>query len=216
MSSHPVIANIRKVYQKNHLTENEVDKNPIVQFEKWWNEAIEAEVEEVNAMTLATCTRDGKPSARIVLLKGIHDSGFVFFTNYTSRKGRELDVNPNVALVFFWKELERQVRIEGRVERVSDEESTTYFISRPEASKIGAWASPQSQVIPSVDFLQEKQLITEQEFEGKDIPRPAFWGGYIVHPSSIEFWQGRPGRLHDRLRYTLTGKTTWKLERLAP
>lgn len=216
MSEHPVIADIRKVYQKNHLTESEVDKNPITQFEKWWNEATLSDVEEVNAMTLATCTTDGKPSARIVLLKGIHDEGFVFFTNYTSRKAREIEANPHVALVFFWKELERQVRIEGKIERVSAEESTAYFVSRPEASKIGAWVSPQSQVISSGDFLKERQELTEQEFEGKEIPRPDFWGGYIVHPEKIEFWQGRPGRLHDRLRYTRQDETLWKIERLAP
>jgi len=215
MSEHPSIANIRKSYQKQHLNEDEVASNPITQFEKWWNEATASNIDEVNAMTLATCTPQGMPSARIVLLKGIHDDGFVFFTNYTSRKAEEILSNPHVALVFFWKELERQVRIEGTVEKVNDEESNTYFNSRPLESRIGAWASHQSKVIPSRKFLEDKQHAIEKEFEGRDIPRPPFWGGFVVHPEKMEFWQGRPGRLHDRILF-FKDENTWKTERLAP
>lgn len=167
-----------------------MDVNPIAQFEKWWDEAIHSGMDEVNAMTLATCTPAGKPSARTVLLKGIHEDGFVFYTNYQGRKAGEIESNPQVALLFFWKELERQVRIEGHVERVSGAESDEYFHSRPAESQIGAWASPQSAVIPSRTFLEERQAAMEKKYMGGQIPRPPFWGGYVVHPEMIEFWQG--------------------------
>lgn len=215
MAVHPSIADIRKVYQKKKLNKRDVDLNPIEQFKKWWEEAVAANADEVNAMTLATCDPDGHPSARIVLLKGIHDDGFIFFTNYTSRKADEIKKNPRVALLFFWKELERQVRIEGKIGKITTAESAEYFHSRPVESQVGAWTSPQSKVIPSRDFLEAKQKEIEKEFQGKEIPLPSFWGGYIVHPSKIEFWQGRPGRLHDRILYTLD-QFAWKTERLAP
>jgi pyridoxamine 5'-phosphate oxidase len=215
MSEHPSIANIRKVYKKNSLSKNDVAPNPIEQFDKWWKEAIAANIDEVNAMSLATCDRNGIPSARIVLLKGIHDDGFVFFTNYTSHKAKDIETNPHVALIFFWKELERQVRVEGHVEKTSDKDSEEYFNSRPRESKIGAWTSRQSEVIPSRRFLQERQESLEEEFSGKEIPRPQFWGGYVVHPEKVEFWQGRPSRLHDRILYVLEEKS-WKILRLAP
>jgi pyridoxamine 5'-phosphate oxidase len=209
------IAAIRKDYMLRSLSENDVNKNPISQFSIWWDEAIGSNIEEVNAMTLATVNEHGYPSARIVLLKGFNDNGFVFFTNYESRKGRSLLNNPNAAVVFFWKELERQVRIEGVVEKISEEESLAYFSSRPVESKIGAWASPQSEVIESRNFLEERFKNYEQQFSGTDIPRPPHWGGYIVKPTRIEFWQGRPGRLHDRIEYN-KNKEDWSIERLAP
>lgn len=215
MAVHPSIADIRKLYKKQTLTEKDVAPNPISQFEKWWNEAIASNIDEVNAMTLATCAPDGRPSARVVLLKGIKDDGFVFFTNYESSKASHLRANPYAALVFFWMELERQVRIEGLVEKIEPAESDRYFLSRPAASRIGAWTSPQSQIIPSRDFLEEKQHLVEKQFEGKEITRPEFWGGYILHPHRMEFWQGRPGRLHDRIQYTLDDGL-WKIARLAP
>lgn len=215
MAKHPSIADIRKTYQKQQLSESEMETNPIAQFEKWWFEAVSANVDEVNAMTLATADDTGRPSARIVLLKGIQDEGFVFYTNYRSRKSGEITLNPNVALVFFWKELERQVRIEGRIERISEAESEKYFQSRPVESRVGAWVSPQSSVIPSRAFLEEKQKQIEEKFRNKEISKPPYWGGYIVHPVKIEFWQGRPGRLHDRILYSVV-KNTWRIERLAP
>lgn len=215
MAEHPSVANIRKVYKKGSLSRNEVASNPIVQFDKWWKEARASNIDEVNAMTLATCNKNGVVSARIVLLKGIHDDGFVFFTNYTGHKAKDMAENANVALVFFWKELERQVRVEGRAEKTSDRESEEYFKSRPRESQIGAWVSHQSSLIPSRRFLQERKESLEEEFAEKEIPRPAFWGGYIVRPAKVEFWQGRPGRLHDRILYEKRGQS-WKIERLAP
>lgn len=215
MAVHSSIADIRKIYQKKSLNENDVANDPIEQFKVWWDEAIASNTDEVNAMTLATATKDGKPSARIVLLKGIHDNGFIFFTNYKSRKGYEIAENSYVALLFFWKELERQVRIEGSIRKIGAEESDAYFKSRPLESRIGAWVSPQSHVIPGRNFLEEKQKNIEAEFHNKEIPRPPYWGGYIVIPEVMEYWQGRPGRLHDRILYTLNGNE-WKKERLAP
>jgi pyridoxamine 5'-phosphate oxidase len=197
------------------LSEDDVNKNPINQFADWWDEAIDSNIEEANAMTLATVNEQGYPSARIVLLKDFNEYGFVFFTNYESRKGKSLLNNPKAAVVFFWKELERQVRIEGIVEKISEEESTAYFTSRPIESKIGAWASPQSKSIESRTFLEERFKNYEQQFSNHDIPKPPHWGGYIVKPSRIEFWQGRPGRLHDRIEYNKNNEG-WTIERLAP
>jgi pyridoxamine 5'-phosphate oxidase len=210
------IADIRKDYKLRSLLEKDVEADAIRQFDRWWQEAIHSEIDEVNAMTLATASADGIPAARIVLLKGYDERGFVFFTNYESFKGLQLAENPRACLVFFWKELERQVRITGLVEQVSAEESDTYFNSRPEGSRIGAWASPQSQVIESREWLEEREKTLVKDFTGKPLSRPAHWGGYRVKPINIEFWQGRPSRLHDRLQYTLQGENTWKIERLAP
>jgi pyridoxamine 5'-phosphate oxidase len=188
-----------------------------VQFEQWWNQAMNSEIDEVNAMTLATASADGTPHARIVLLKGYSDKGFIFYTNYESNKGKELAENPKATLVFFWKELERQVRISGTVQKVSEQENDEYFYSRPIGSQIGACASPQSQVIASREILENttKQLEEKYAINNK-INRPQHWGGYIVQPTQIEFWQGRPSRLHDRILYTLQANQSWKMERLAP
>ena len=210
------IADIRKDYKLRSLDETDVVADPIKQFEKWWNEATHSNIEEVNAMTLATSTSAGRPSARIVLLKGFDEKGFVFFTNYNSHKAAEIAENAQVALVFFWKELERQVRIEGTVVKVSDTDSDTYFNSRPEGSKIGAWASPQSKIIVSREVIETNVEEIQKNFGGKEIERPDFWGGYVVKPVLIEFWQGRSSRLHDRLQYTRSENNTWKIERLAP
>ena len=198
------------------LRENEIASDAIQQFDKWWKESLESDIEEVNAMTLATSSNDGIPSARIVLLKGYDKRGFVFFTNYQSLKGQQLLENPRACLVFFWKEIERQIRITGLVEKVSVKESDDYFSSRPEGSRIGAWASPQSQVIVSRNWLEENEKEFQQKFKNKTIPRPQHWGGYRVKPISIEFWQGRSNRLHDRINYTLLGDGSWLIERLAP
>ncbi|AXY76395.1 pyridoxamine 5'-phosphate oxidase [Paraflavitalea soli] len=210
------IADIRKDYKLKDLTEEQAQKHPVDQFSQWWKEAIAAEIDEVNAMTLATASTDGIPDARIVLLKEYDKQGFVFFTNYGSAKGRQLAENPYATLVFFWKELERQVRVSGQVERISEEESDQYYNSRPEGSRIGAWASPQSQVIKSREWLDEQDLNFREIFRSKPITRPPHWGGYRVKPLRIEFWQGRPSRLHDRLYYTLSQQGSWIMERLAP
>lgn len=210
------IADIRKDYKKAFLSEKDVHSSPIAQFDQWWNDAVNAEIEEVNAMTLATVAADGRPSARIVLLKGFDQSGFVFFTNYLSRKGNELNEHPAVSLLFFWKELERQVRIEGKAVKVPPAESDEYFLSRPLESQIGAWASPQSQTITSREVLEENMQKMREHFEQLPMKRPPHWGGYCVVPDCIEFWQGRPGRLHDRILYSLEANGSWKLERLAP
>lgn len=210
------IAAIRKDYKLQSLDEKEVLPDPISQFEKWWQDVLGSTIEEVNAMTLATATKNGKPSARIVLLKGFTKDGFIFFTNYESHKGSELLENPQASLVFFWKELERQVRIDGLAEKISAEESDEYFKSRPTGSKIGAWASPQSRVIGSREMIEANVLATEKKFIGGEIQRPPHWGGYIIKPVVIEFWQGRPSRLHDRIQYTKLENGTWKIERLAP
>lgn len=198
------------------LLESEVEPDPIKQFSKWWQDSVDSAIDEVNAFTLATATLEGKPSARIVLLKGYDENGFVFFTNYTSNKGNELSKNPQACLVFFWKELERQIKIEGVVEKVSSEESDAYFASRPEGSRIGAWASPQSAVIESRNVIETNAAKYQQQFIDQSIPRPKHWGGYRVKPLLVEFWQGRSSRLHDRLQYTLQADQTWKIERLAP
>ena len=210
------IADIRKDYQLQSLLESDIEKNPIDQFSTWWNQAIESQIDEVNAMTLATVDANHKPSARIVLLKEFDENGFVFFTNYNSKKGLDMLNNKNVALVFFWKELERQVRIEGTVEKVSEGISDAYFNSRPEMSRIGAWASPQSTVIHSREILETNFQMYQTEFEKKEINRPPHWGGYIVKPELIEFWQGRSSRLHDRMVYEKDGGNEWRINRLAP
>jgi pyridoxamine 5'-phosphate oxidase len=206
----------RKDYSRFSLREEELDPDPIRQFEKWFEEASLSDIAEPNAMALATSTPEGRPSVRVVLLRAVDQRGFAFFTNYESRKGRELDANPHAALLFFWPGLERQVRIEGQVERVDAEESDEYFQTRPLASKIGAWASPQSDVIAGRAVLEESCRALQARFLQGDVPRPANWGGYRVVPESIEFWQGGPGRLHDRLRYTKQPGEVWLVERLAP
>jgi len=210
------IAAMRKVYQLKSLEENDVDANPLKQFKNWWQESINSHVQEPNAMTLATCNASGKPSARIVLLKGVDENGFVFFTNYNSRKGHEIAENSFAALVFFWKELERQIRIEGKVRKTSEKESDEYFSIRPRESQLGAWSSPQSKVVESADVLQQNMKKFYDKFHEQEIPRPEFWGGYIVEPNVIEFWQGKPGRLHDRLQYSLNENNNWIVQRLAP
>ncbi|MES1216049.1 MAG: pyridoxamine 5'-phosphate oxidase [Bacteroidota bacterium] len=210
------IADLRKNYSQKKLLEKDVASDPIHQFKEWWKEAVAAGIEEPNAMTLATASMDAVPSARIVLLKDFSDKGFVFFTNYDSYKGQQLAENPKACLVFFWKEIERQVRITGLAMKISPEENDVYFFSRPLESQIGAITSPQSQVIETREWLDEKYSKLEKEFQHNKIQRPSNWGGYIVKPVIIEFWQGRPGRLHDRIQYTLNENGDWKLERLAP
>jgi len=210
------IAAIRKEYKLKSLSEKEVLPNAIDQFGNWWNEALNSGIDEVNAFTLATAGKDGMPSARIVLLKGYDENGFVFFTNYHSLKGNTLAGNPAAAMVFFWKELERQIRIQGIVERVSDEESDTYFFSRPYESQVGAWSSPQSAVISGREVIEENVKKYQARFEASAITRPPHWGGYRIRPAVIEFWQGRPSRLHDRIQYTLQENGSWAIARLAP
>ena len=210
------IAGIRKIYSQKTLSEESSDSNPITQFDKWWKEAVASDIEEVNAMTLATASADGIPSARIVLLKGFSEKGFVFFTNYDSFKGKQLLENPKACLVFFWKELERQVRITGIVQKTSDEESDEYFFSRPYESQLGACISPQSTVIESREWLESRYSEFEKQSSKLTIQRPSHWGGFIVKPVIIEFWQGRPSRLHDRIEYSLQENGKWTLIRLAP
>jgi pyridoxamine 5'-phosphate oxidase len=209
------VADLRREYALARLDEKDVSRDPIAEFARWFAEAQAAEVEEPNAMVLATATPDGSPSARVVLLKGFDERGFVFFTDYRSRKGAELEANPRAALVLHWSELERQVRITGDVTRTSAEESEAYYRSRPLGSRLGAWVSHQSQAIPSRDVLEEGLREVEGRFAGGDVPLPPYWGGYRVKPGTIEFWQGRPNRLHDRIRYEREGDR-WKIERLAP
>lgn len=210
------IADIRTDYRQRSLSEHDVQPDPLQQFSVWWDEALSSRIEEVNAMTLATASVDGLPAARIVLMKGYDQRGFMFFTNYESFKGQQLAENPRACLVFFWKELERQVRITGLVEKLSEKESDEYFNSRPEGSRLGAWVSPQSQVIENRQWLDIEEAKKKDEFSGKEIARPAHWGGYLVKPVIVEFWQGRPSRLHDRIQYTLGEKGEWLIERLAP
>jgi pyridoxamine 5'-phosphate oxidase len=207
---------LRTEYSGKSLREQDVDSDAIRQFERWFGEACACAAAEPHVMTLATATPDGCPSARLVLLRGINEHGFTFFTNFESRKARELDSNPRAALVFFWRELERQVRIEGTVEHATDEESDRYFQSRPQGARISAWASPQSEVVVSREALEEWCREFEIRFGDGVVPRPANWGGYRVVPESIEFWQGRANRLHDRLRYVRRAEGGWRIERLAP
>jgi pyridoxamine 5'-phosphate oxidase len=209
------ISDLRREYAATRLDESDVDPNPMRQFARWFGDAHRAELLEPNAMTLATATPDGEPSARIVLLKGADERGFAFFTDYRSRKGQDLEANPRAALVFHWGELERQVRITGAVSRVSREESKTYFRSRPRGSRLGAWTSQQSSVIPSREALEERLGKMAARFDGSDVPLPPHWGGFRVRPDTIEFWQGRESRLHDRIRYVREGGV-WRIERLSP
>jgi pyridoxamine 5'-phosphate oxidase len=210
------LSDLRREYTLAGLKESDLDPDPVKQFDKWFQQALDAGLPEPNAMTLATATLDGKPSARIVLLKGFDERGFVFFTNYESQKGRELSANPQAALVCYWIELERQVRINGRVSCVSVEESEEYFRSRPLGSQLGAWASRQSEVVGGRRILEDRLAALTHEYQSKPIPLPPYWGGYRVAPEAIEFWQGRPNRLHDRLRYTLQSNSQWLIERLLP
>lgn len=211
-----IIQNLRTDYSAQSLSEDDVLPNPFLQFEKWFTEALDAKVIEPNAMTLATVNANGVPSARIVLLKEFTLEGFVFYTNYNSNKGKEIASNPNVALVFFWADLERQIRIEGVVEKISEEESSSYFYSRPKGSQLGAITSPQSEAIPNRKFLEDKLEALIEEYTIKNIQKPEYWGGYRVIPNRIEFWQGRSSRLHDRIVYTQNQDHSWKFERLAP
>jgi len=210
------ISDLRKEYSKHTLDSDTVDRDPIKQFSTWFEEAVKAETPEPNAMSLATVNHQGLPSCRIVLLKGIEDGGFVFFTNYASDKGEDLEHKPVAALTFFWSELERQVRIQGTVRKVSKEASTAYFQSRPRDSQIGAWVSPQSTPISNRAILEERRKSIEEKFSGQEkLPKPEQWGGYHVAPLLIEFWQGRPSRLHDRIVYVRNGDQ-WDIRRLAP
>jgi pyridoxamine 5'-phosphate oxidase len=208
-------SSLRKEYTSAGLAKADLDPDPIVQFHEWFEKVIDADLHEPNAMILATATSDGKPSARTVLLKGYDERGFVFYTNYEGRKAGELEANPVCAILFYWGELERQVRIEGRASRLSGEESDAYFTGRPRGSRLGAWASEQSWPVDDRSILEERVRALEAEYEGREIPRPPFWGGYRVEPHAIEFWQGRESRLHDRLVY-LRNEGGWEIVRLQP
>lgn len=210
------IADLRREYSLEGLNEGDLDPSPFRQFERWFRQAMDAEVLETNAMTLATASRDGVPSARIVLLKGMDDDGFVFFTNYESRKGVELTENPRASLLFYWAEITRQVRIEGDVTRVSGEESAAYFASRSELSRLGAWASRQSTTIPDRAHLDRRLAELIDQYRETEIPLPPYWGGFRLVPRYFEFWHGRPNRLHDRLCYTGEADGTWSICRLSP
>ncbi len=210
------ISDLRREYSLGSLRRQDLLPDPIAQFRVWFDAALAADLSEPNAMTLSTVTPDGKPSARIVLLKGVDERGFSFFTNYGSRKGRELAANPNAALTFLWKEMERQVRVEGTVSKVSAEESESYFRTRPRNSRLGAWGSNQSEVIANREVLEKNMADFQARYPGDDVPLPPNWGGYIVKPLAIEFWQGQRSRLHDRLVYRRQPDDSWLVERLAP
>ncbi|MBS9766289.1 MAG: pyridoxamine 5'-phosphate oxidase [Flavobacteriaceae bacterium] len=211
------LGNYRKIYQKSELLEESISDNPMELFQKWFFEAEQSDNGlENNAMTVATIGKDGFPKSRVVLLKKYTWEGFIFYTNYNSEKGKAIAENPNVCASFFWQDMERQVIIKGVTEKIAPNLSDGYFESRPDGSKLGAWASEQSSVVPSREFLDERLHSFEEKFEGKEIIRPEHWGGYIIKPKSIEFWQGRPNRMHDRIRFTLQEDYDWKIERLAP
>lgn len=211
----PSLADLRREYEAAGLSEADAGHDPFALFRRWFDQAVAAELTEPNAMILATSTPDGKPSARAVLLKGLDERGFTFFTNYDSRKGHEIAANPHVALVFLWHQLERQVRIEGTAEKVSEAESDEYFVNRPLGSRLGAWASAQSSVIPDRAYLEARHAELMARYPDGNIPRPPNWGGYRVVPTVFEFWQGRRNRLHDRIRFTRT-PTGWHRDRLSP
>jgi pyridoxamine 5'-phosphate oxidase len=208
-------SSLRKEYTRAGLDRADLDPNPIVQFQEWFEKVIDADLHEPNAMIVSTASTDGKPSARTVLLKGYDERGFVFYTNYEGRKANEIEANPMCALLFYWGELERQVRIEGRASRLSGDESDAYFEGRPRGSRLGAWASEQSRPVEDRSVLEERVKALEAQYEGREIPRPPFWGGYRVEPDTIEFWQGREKRLHDRLVYR-RDDGAWRIERLQP
>lgn len=211
------LSNYRKVYKKKELSKNEVSENPMELFQKWFYEVEEfGGMDESNPMTISTVDKNGFPQNRIVLLKKYTWEGFIFYTNYRSNKGRSIENNPNVCLSFFWDNMERQVIIKGIAEKISENLSDGYFETRPDGSKLGAWASNQSETVPSRKYLDERLASFEKKFKNKEITRPKHWGGYIVKPTSIEFWQGRPNRMHDRIKYTLQENFDWKIERLAP
>ena len=209
------LADLRQHYTKGGLEEHQIPDSPFTLFNEWFKQAGELGVLEPNAMVLSTVSADNKPSSRVVLLKGIDDAGFIFYSNYESRKGKELEHNPYVSILFFWPEAERQIRIEGKVSKISTESSKEYFVSRPRESQLGAWASAQSSIIQGRHSIEESYQQCLAQYEGKDIPLPDFWGGYIIHPSSFEFWQGRPSRLHDRMKYTKE-QDSWHIVRLSP
>ncbi|HMM41851.1 MAG TPA: pyridoxamine 5'-phosphate oxidase [Thermomicrobiales bacterium] len=210
------IADMRREYGQPGVGDADVDPDPFRQFKAWFQDAVDASVIESNAMILATATPDGRPSVRVVLLKGMDDDGFVFYTNYDSRKGSELQANPRAALLFYWPELTRQVRIEGSVGQVSRGESEAYFRSRAHLSQLGAWASRQSSVIPSREYLEQRMAALVDQYDGLEVPLPPFWGGYRLTPDTFEFWHGRPNRLHDRIQYAREPGGLWQLSRLSP
>jgi pyridoxamine 5'-phosphate oxidase len=212
----PDLTGLRNEYAAHGLRRADLHSDPLQQFGAWFAAALAADIRDANAMSLATATPDGKPSVRIVLLKGFDERGFAFFTNYDSEKGREIEANPSAALAFYWVQLERQIRISGAVEKTSREDSAAYFHSRPVGSRLGAWASKQSEVIDARQILESRLTEMTERFENGDVPLPPHWGGYRVKPDKIEFWQGRPNRLHDRFRYSRQADGTWLIDRLAP